>query len=156
MKNAQVVRESIETIWNRGELDRLSDFYTDDFHWHQSSTSGVFQPGVGLFETEPADEWVPGFSGVERIVRLVRTAFPDYHEEPEIVIEDGGLVAVRQIVTGTNAGSWKFAATNESFRVVDMMICRVRDGKLAEQWGLFDQYSLITQLHLHELATRTS
>lgn len=31
-----------------------------------------------------------------------------------------------------------------------MMFCRVRDGKLVEQWGMFDQYWVLVQFGLLE------
>ena len=41
-------------------------------------------------------------------------------------------------------------ATGKQMSVVDMMICRLRDGKLHEQWGLSDFYSMLIQLGLME------
>lgn len=136
MQNAQVVRDSIEVIWNRCDLSRIDDFYTEEFVCH----------GAGTFLWD----WQPGRPGIERIVTEIRTAFPDYRESPEIVIEQGEMVSVRQVVTGTNTGPGIFPPTSRPFRVVDTMICRIEDGKLAEQWGLFDQYSLFIQLGLIE------
>lgn len=156
MDIAAVVRESIEVIWNRGELDRLAEFYADDFYWHPAATGRIHAPGSRLFAPAVAVPWVPGYAGVEQVVRQMRTIYPDYHEDPQLVIAEGDLVAVRQTVTGTHSGAGPFPATHRSFEVVDMMFCRVRDGKLAEQWGLFDQYSLITQLGLHEVADARS
>lgn len=155
MDIAEVVRESIEVIWNKGELDRLPEFYTDDFYWHPAATGRIHAPQSRLFEPAAPTQWVPGYAGVELVVRQMRTIYPDYHESPQLVIAQDDLVAVRQIVTGTHTGDGPFLATGRSFEVIDMMFCRVRDGKLAEQWGLFDQYSLITQLQLHKAADAT-
>lgn len=134
MDNAQVVRDSIEFIWNRGELGRVEDFYTADFRCHAA--------GASIWE------WGTGPAGVAGIVSEIRTTFPDYLESPQIVLVEGDLVAVRQTVTGTNTGPGRFAPTGKSFQVIDTMICRIDEGKLAEQWGLFDQYSLCIQLGL--------
>lgn len=135
--NAQVVRDSIEVVWNRGELDRISELYTDNFVIHPGS-HGIFT-------------WPNGPKGVRQIAEDVRKAFPDYHEEPNMVLEDGDLVAVRQTVTGTNTGPGVFRPTGKKFRVFDTMFIRIEDGRLAEQWGLFDRLGQLAQLGLVDL-----
>lgn len=136
MSNAQIVLDSIESVWNKGELDRIPEFYTDDFISYQGDH--------GLFE------WPPGRDGLEQVVTTVRTAFPDYLEEPAIVFSEEDLVIVRQVISGTNTGDASFPATGKSMKVVDMMICRLKDGKLHEQWGLTDNYSMLIQLGMLE------
>lgn len=135
--NSQIVLDSIEVIWNQKDLSRIDEFYTEEFISHQG--------GYGLFE------WPPGREGIRQIVTSVSTAFPDYLEEPEIVFEDEtDLVIVRQSVSGTNSGDHTFPATGKTMRVKDMMICRLKDGKLHEQWGLTDHYSMLISLGLME------
>lgn len=133
-KNAQIVLDSIEVIFNRAEVDRIPEFYTEDFRSHQG--------GFGLWE------WKPGRDGLRDHITMTKTAWPDYREDPEIVFTDDDLVIIRMTISGTNTGDAVFPATNRRFEVKDMMICRIRDGKLHEQWGLTDHYTMLVQLGL--------
>lgn len=132
MNNADIVKEAIAQVWNQGKLDQIPNFYTEDFVCHES--------GITMFP------WPPGHEGLKQIVSQARGAFPDYLETPELVVSEGDLVSVRQLVTGTNTGQGAFPPTGKAFRVVDTLICRLEDGKLAEQWGLIDQFAIFTQL----------
>jgi len=134
--NSQIVLDSIEVIWNKKELDRIPEFYTEEFV--------SYQGGFGLFS------WNPGRDGLREIVETITKAFPDYLEEPEIVFEQGDLVIVRQDISGTNSGDSTFPATGRRMKVKDMMICRLKDGKLHEQWGLSDNYSMLIELGIIE------
>jgi predicted ester cyclase len=134
--NAKVVLESIEAIWNRGEYDRIPEFYTEDFVSHQPGTPGM--------------TWPAGHEGVREISSAERRAFPDYTEAPMFVMSEGDFVAVFQVVTGTNTGEGSYPATGKAFQAIDTMFIRMRDGKLAEQWGLMDLYAIAVQLGLRE------
>lgn len=134
--NAQIVLDSIEVIWNKADYDRIPEFYTEEFVSHQGA--------YGLWP------WLPGRDGLRQIVTTMRTAFPDYHEAPAIVFSENDLVIVRQTISGTHTGDTTFPATGKQMGVVDMMICRLVDGKLHEQWGLSDTYSMLIQLGLME------
>jgi predicted ester cyclase len=135
-KNAEIVIASIEVIWNRGELERIPEFYTEDFVTYQTETPGM--------------NWAPGHKGLREIVTSVRTRFPDYTEYPKFVLAEGDFVSVFQTVTGTNTGKGSFAPTGKAFKAIDSMVIRMRDGKLAEQWGLLDLYGISAQLGLRE------
>ncbi len=134
MTNEQLVRTAFETIWNRGEVSRCREFYTENFQAH-------YPPG--------GPSWGKGPDGVRAILTLIRNAFPDYHEKIEELISSGDRVVARMTNSGTHKGPLPIApATGKSFEVVDIAICRIEDGKIAEQWGLSDNLSLLLQLGL--------
>lgn len=134
MTNKEVVRTAFETIWNQGEVERVREFYKEDFLSHQPPT---------------APAWKPGPDGVVEIVTLLRTAFPDYHEQIEELISSEDKVVARMTNTGTHKGPLHgFQPTGKSFKVPDFAVCRIEHGKIAEQWGLFDLFSMLVQLDL--------
>lgn len=133
-RNKQAVRDSIKYIWNQGALDRLSEFYTEDFISHQGD--------------ENVWEWPPGHEGLRLQVTEGQLAFPDYTETIEHIIAEDDYVSVRQWVTGTNTGPGPFPPTGKKMRILDTFICRLEDGRLAEQWGLLDHYAMLVQLGL--------
>lgn len=130
--NVQTVLNSIDVIFNKGQLDRIPEFYSPEFKTHQG--------GYGLMV------WEPGWDGLHKHVSEIRKMWPDYHEEIELIFGAGELVTVRMNLSGTSEGNGKLPPTGKSFKVKDMMICRVVDNKLVEQWGLTDNYSRLIEL----------
>lgn len=130
--NVQTVLNSIDVIFNKGQLDRIPEFYSPEFKSHQG--------GYGLML------WEPGWDGLHKHVSEIRKMWPDYHEEIEIIYGAGELVTVRMNLSGTSLGDGALPHTGKSFKVKDMMICRVVDNRLVEQWGLTDNYSRLIEL----------
>lgn len=127
-----LVTEAIDIVWNRGELDRIPEFYSEDFVSHQP-------------ETGP--RWDPGHEGLRRLITGLKKAYPDYHESIEDVVAAGDRVVLRLMNTGTlHQTSDNTSEQKKSFKVADFMLVRIEDGKIAEQWGLFDLYSMYVQL----------
>lgn len=131
--NVQTVLDSIDVIFNKGELDRIPEFYSPDFRSHQGG-------GYGLML------WEPGWDGLRKHVSEIRKMWPDYHEEIELIFGAGELVTVRMNLTGTSLNDGVLPRNGKSFKVKDMMICRVVENRLVEQWGLTDNYSRVIQL----------
>lgn len=139
--NIRTVLGSIEDVFNDGRRELIPHYYAPEFISHQG--------GWGLWD------WLPGLDGMATHITLTKEAWPDYTEHPEMVLEHGDIVAVRMTISGTNTGDvydtngrLLFKATGKRFEVKDMMFCRVRDGKLVEQWGLTDHYSMLIELGL--------
>ena len=71
-------------------------------------------------------------AGLEDIVR----AFPDYQWEPVQILVDGDHLAVRLWGTGTHRGEFRgVAPTGRAIRTQELVIYRVRDGRLVNCWG---------------------
>jgi steroid delta-isomerase-like uncharacterized protein len=66
----------------------------------------------------------------------------------QIVSEDD-LVSVLWRGEGVNTGAGNgLPATGKPFDVIVMTMFRLRDGKIVEEWSVFDQYSFLSQLGL--------
>lgn len=73
----------------------------------------------------------------------VERAFPHYELIPEDVIAEADLVAVRGTFRGLHAGA--FAGIPSSGRFLSsglILVCRIREGRLVEHWGMFDPFGL--------------
>lgn len=90
--------------------------------------------------------WEPGWDRLRKHVSEIRKMWPDYHEEIELIFGAGELVTVRMNLTGTSLNDGVLPRNGKSFKVKDMMICRVVENRLVEQWGLTDNYSRVIQL----------
>ncbi|GAA6156298.1 hypothetical protein NBRC116588_17710 [Pyruvatibacter sp. HU-CL02332] len=129
----QIVRKACQTVWNDFEIDRVGEFYGDDY----------------TADYPMGDAWGSGVDGVKAYATLMRSAFPDYTEEVEDLIAQGDKVVVCLRVRGTHRGElFGIPPTNKTVDARDITICEVRDGKIVKQTGLSDTFTMYTQLGL--------
>ena len=119
----EVVREACHVIWTEGQVDRVPDFYAEDFR-----------------ADYPMTDWGSGLAGVKALAAQVRKDLPGYAEEIVELIEAGEEVVVRLNITGTNPRNGETV----SFR--DVTTLTVRDDKICFQRGLTDYLSLYVQM----------
>ena len=124
----EVVREACHVIWTEGQVDRVPEFYSEDFQ-----------------ADYPMTDWGSGVPGVATLAARVRQDLPGYAEHIEELIEAGEEVVVRLTITGTDPRT----GTAVSFRDVTMLT--VRDGKICRQRGLTDYLSLYRQLGIVQM-----
>jgi predicted ester cyclase len=134
MNNIELVK-ALHHIWNTGDLTLIDSVYARDFlaHW-------------------PASSEVPERRGIEGIrfgVGRIRTAFPDWHEEVLDVFGSGDRVASRYVSTGTHTGAfWGIEPTRHRIEIQEISIFRIADGRIVEQWCMFDDLARLQQLHV--------
>ena len=129
-QNKRLVREITDVIWNGRDLDRIAEFYAPDF--------------VGDYRPYALRE---GHAGVRAMVEGAWTAFPDYHEEVHELIAEGDRVVVYLTISGTQQGPWgPLAATGKRVAFDEIVILRIRDGKVLRQRGIVDNLSALRQL----------
>lgn len=104
--------------------------YTDDFVGHGGSRTFTHEDGMN-----EAKGW--------------RSAFPDLHVTPDLVIAEGDFVVVRWTARGTNTGTGNgIPATGRKVEVSGTAIFRFEDGKIAEEWTAANTIGLMRQLGL--------
>ena len=123
-------RERVEALFNRGELDRVEEFVTEDFVNH---------------EAWPGED--PGYEGFRLRLRRLREAIPDLHMEVHEALAEGDLVAYRATLTGTQTGPLQgIPPTGRPFSAQQMHFLRMRDGKASEHWACRDDLGMLMQL----------
>lgn len=121
-------------IFESGDVDALDELVAPDFVEHTPA------PGQG-----------PGLQGLKDWLREFRTAFSEARYVIEDEIVEGDRMAVRTTISGRHTGEYLgVPATNKSFSVPGIDIVRVRDGRAAEHWGLFDALGMLQQLGIAE------
>ena len=129
-QNKRLMREITDVIWNGRGLDRIPEFYAPDF-------VGDYRP-YGLRE---------GHAGVRAMVEGAWTAFPDYHEEVHEFIAEGDRVVLHLTISGTQLGQWgPLPPTGKRAEFDEIVILRIRDGKVVGQRGVVDNLSALRQL----------
>ncbi len=81
------------------------------------------------------------------MISQYRAAFPDLRLRIDEAIGSGAAVAVRYTTEGTHEGAFMgLPATGKRVSAPAMVFYHVRDGKIAESWGLTDVMELMRQL----------
>jgi predicted ester cyclase len=116
-----IVRRMVEEVMNGGRLDLIDELYA---------------PALAA----RARQWIAPF----------RESFPDVDMEIVDLIAEGEKVVGRFHCSATNLGPWRGnPPTGRRFeRVDEVYIFRVRDGRIAEAWGIEDTRSRERQLGL--------
>ena len=118
--NRDVARTALEDVCARGDMDLASKCYAEDFTDH-----------VGGLEYE-------GLDGVRRSTALYRALFDDLRFEVVDQVAEGDRVASRFVLSGVNRG--------RRVRLWGIVISRLRDGRIVEDWASFDGVELLRQL----------
>jgi steroid delta-isomerase-like uncharacterized protein len=130
-ENKKLIREITDVIWNRCGLDRVPEFYAQDF-------VADYRPYAPLRE---------GHEGIRGMVERAWAAFPDYHEELDELIAEGNRVVARFTISGTQEGKWGLLPpTGRRVRFEEIAIFEIRDGKVRRQRGVVDNLSALRQL----------
>ena len=130
--NKALSRRFLEEVFNKGKLNVLDEIIASD---HVSTGPGTL-PGM------PA-----GPEGQKQLVTVYRNAFPDVHFTVDEQIAEGDKVVTRWTGRGTHKGELLgIPATDKSSTVTGIAVDRIVSGKIAESWGIFDQFGMMQQL----------
>lgn len=128
MKRFAIAR--VEALFNRGELDRVEEFVTEDFVNH---------------EAWPGED--PGYEGFRLRLRRLHEAISSLHMEVHEVVAGDDLVAYRATLSGTHTGELLgIPATDRPFSAQHMHMLRMRDGRSSEHWATRDDLGMLQQL----------
>jgi steroid delta-isomerase-like uncharacterized protein len=127
-ENKAIHRRVYEEIWNKGNLDVVDELFDDNYIYHL-----IPQPrGPEFYKAMYQD-----FAG----------AFSDFHCEIEDMIAEGDKVMVRTTITGTHAQEFLgVTPTGKHISVTEIAVVRIKDGKIVEEWGSPDFFSMMQQL----------
>ena len=125
----RVLRRFADEVINRGDTSALAELVHEEYVYRS--------PG----------EEIRGPEGLVALFDGYRSAFPDLALEiDDLVVADDATVMVFTL-TGTHRGDLLgIPATGRRVRVNGMVRSRYRDGKIADEWEILDQYTLFEQL----------
>ncbi len=117
-------------VWSKGNVELIPALFSESY--------------VGHF---PGGDTVRGREGLASAVMAHRKAFPDWTEDVEGVIIDHESIAVRFTSRGTNTGEFLGnPPTGNRVEISEVVIFRLEDQQIAEQWVYPDMLSLQRQL----------
>lgn len=142
-QNAALVREYWQTVYNERDSGRVPDFLAGGFVRHD--------PAV-------PEGSVPALTDVARTEAQLAD-FPDLRVSVDDLIAQEDKVVARMTWSGTQLDPlepWGAPATGRPAEFMVISIMRVECGRLAEEWPLFDDLTMLRQLGIitdDELAT---
>ena len=119
---SQRARTALEEVCARGDLDRARELYATDFIDH-----------VNALEFRGQD-------GIAKSVAMYRALFPDLRIDVVDQVSDGDLVVSRWVLDGTHR--------SRHVTLPGITISRFENGKIAEDWTVSDNLTLIRQVGL--------
>lgn len=128
-QNKKTARRIFEEIESQGKMEVAEEIFANDFVDHL-----------------PFGE-MGGIEGAKQFAIMLRSAFPDLHVTVEDQVAEGDKVATRFIARGTHQGEFLgVPASDNKMEITGMIISRIANGKIVEQWGNPDLLSLMQQI----------
>jgi len=130
-KNKAVIMRYVNEIQNGHSIDAIDSIFAENFVDHMATYGGLFQ----------------GIDGLKRGYSELLGAFPDLQVTVEDLIAEGDKVVVYKTATATHRGPYQgIPATGNRVQFENIYIFQIRDGKIVEYWGLFNEFALKQQL----------
>ncbi len=124
----EAFRRMIMEGFSGGDTAIVDELCADDFVEHQD--------GI-----EPKDR-----EGLKGAIRFLHALAPDLELKVEDTVVRGDKVWGRMRAWGTHGGRVLGGPTGRPFEITVMDVCRFRDGKIVEHWGVADRLSQMQQL----------
>jgi steroid delta-isomerase-like uncharacterized protein len=127
--NKELVRKSVEEFYNAKDMSALGRLYTGDYRHHNL-------PGTDM-DIEAFKEFsATGFQ-----------AWSDLELTIDDLIAEGDTVIKMWSLTCTHRGDFLgIPANDKQISISGFSKYRIKDGKLAECWELFDTFTMMQQL----------
>ncbi len=117
-------------VYNDHKMDLWEQALTDDY---QAYVNG---------------QMIPNREVGKGFVEAIHSAFPNLKYTLNDTIIEGDKVVTRWTAAGTNSGDFfGMPATNKNVTMLGITIFRIRDGRIANLWDVWDQNGLMQQLN---------
>ena len=131
--NVKTLVNAFETSQNKNDMAMAEAMFASDFIDHS-----------------PFPGQTPNFAGFKAGLAEMRKSFPDLNVKVERTVAQGDLLSWQFKISGTQLGTFMGKpASNKTFSIAAIDILRIKDGKIAEHWGVFDAAGMIGQLGMH-------
>jgi predicted ester cyclase len=129
------LRHMFHDVWNCRRLDRIKDYFASDVN----------------VQTAPGRE-LHGVQGVTWYIIALLAAFPDavmnFDHFCDVHETDGYIAAVRWSLNGTHLGNGQFGPpSGKSVSILGMSHFRFKNGKIVQEWTVWDEISVLMQIH---------
>jgi steroid delta-isomerase-like uncharacterized protein len=129
-KNKQVARSFFEVVLGQGHLEKYAESHAKGFVAHGENHEYTLEQDLAAAKEE-------------------RKALPDMTVKVNQILAEQDLVAVYWTSSGTNTqAGMGFPATGKKIKVDGMTLFRFKEGKICEEWSVWDMLSVMRQAGL--------
>ncbi len=129
--NKAVVMRAWEECFNQGKTDVVKEVFDESYV--ESSPYESYEPH-GTQRVLEADAWM-------------KSVFGELHFEVEQMIAEGDYVFSRAMATGVHIGEFAgIEATCYPVRFAVVVVSKVKDGKIVEDWSFVDTMEILKQI----------
>jgi steroid delta-isomerase-like uncharacterized protein len=129
-RNKEVARSFFEEVLGQGHLEKYAESHAKDFVAHGENHEYTMEEDLAAAKEE-------------------RKALPDMTVKVNQILAEQDLVAVYWTSSGTNTqAGMGFPATGKKIRVDGMTLFRFKEGKICEEWSVWDMLSVMRQAGL--------
>ena len=135
--NKKLVKRFIEEIWNQRHLDVADEVFAADCITHQlrSGADSLTMPRPPEALKQHISEWLVAFSDIQFSI--------------EQMITEGDRVVAHFLARGTHLGAWhSIPPTGKEISIQMMVVYRIANGQITEDWVLVDFLGFFQQLGL--------
>ncbi len=130
--NKKVITRYFDEVINPQELNRMAEFFSQDYIWHQMN-------GIDVRSSQDSSHI--------STLRWLFTAIPDIHYAIDHVIAEGDMVALNTTATGTAMSEmFGLPAAQKKVRFKQMFFFRLKNNKITEEWEVVDLEGLKAEL----------
>lgn len=134
-ENKAIIQQWLERAWSQGDFSVLTASVAPD------ATIGLLNGAARPYNPAVAEQGI----------RRWRDCFSNYRYHKVELVAEGDTVVVCAAFTGTHtapftSGPRTIQATSHTIDVAEVIICRVRHGKIAEVRAVYDRLLLLEQL----------
>ena len=127
----EIVRLFIEEVFNKGNFSVLEEVIHSEYSYSSP------------------EEQLEGIDQLRDLVQGYRQGFPDLHLSIDDLFVADNRVCTRFTLTGTHQGDYMgMSATGKTVKVTGIVISRLTDGKIIEEWEILDMAGFLQQLGL--------
>ena len=132
----QKLAERFAATLNGHDIGAFAALFAEDYVNHQASAAAPPPPAGRTQKQATVDFFAARLAGI-----------PDLRVSVEAVVTSADQVAASFVYTGTHSGPlFGVAPTGRTLRFTSCDIFRVRDGVIAEHWGMGDIAGVLAQL----------
>jgi steroid delta-isomerase-like uncharacterized protein len=129
-RNKELARQMFES-WSKGDLETFQNFLASDYVF--------YYPSGNRNPISKEDLIVLG--------KGLRTGFPDLNFDMKEIFADSDIVIFRFIQYGTHYGEYmNIPSTGSEIESSGILISRLKNGKVVEQWEEYDALGTMMQL----------
>lgn len=132
--NGTVVRRFVDEVINNGDYSAIQDLVHPNYVYRSP------------------DQELRGQEALESLFTTYRCGLPDLNASIVNLVESGDKVVISFVLSGTHTGDLMgIPPTGNSLKVHGMVLSRLEDGKIAEEWEILDMLGMFQQLGIVSL-----